>query len=704
MATLEKIRNKAGILVAIVIGLALIAFILGDMFKPGSSSLSSKSQNEIAEVSGKSIPVQLYYQKIEETVENYKRNTQQTTLDEATIDKIREQTWDNLIRDFVMSKEYKKIGLGISSDELFDIVQGNNISPQIKQIPIFQNQTTGAFDRTLVIQFLKNIDRDPSGNARKTWIAFEQGLSQERINTKYNNLIKKGLYVTKYQANKEIEERYNKVDFEYIAINVDYLPDSSISYTEEDLINYLENNKNKYQQTKSRDIEYITFNIAPSPEDDKLALEWIKNIIPDFENTEDNIQFVNLNSDTPFDNNYYKKGEYQSTEIDSFLFSPENEGIYGPYFEDKSYRLAKLIKTEYLPDSVKARHILIQPNEELDITQAQQIVDSLKTLVENGADFAQLAEKHGTDATKDSGGDLGWFEYTAMVQPFNDTCFFSKKGHLTTVVTQFGVHLVEVTDKSEAIEKVQVAVLERKIEPSSKTYQFIYSQAGKFSGLNNTKEKFYAAIKENNYDKKVVNNLTETDKKIPGLESPRELIRWAYKANNYDVSPVFEFGSQFVVAILTEVREKGIAPLDLVREEIELLVKKEKKSENIIEDLKLKLNAGSNIESIAKDMNLEVKTCNNVNFSSYSVPGIGIEPNLSGAAVCLAKDKISDPIKGNRAIFVIKVISSTEADENADTEKERSYLARGYQSRVNYQTFEALKEIANIQDYRAKFY
>ncbi len=704
MATLQHIRNKAGVLVAVVIALALLAFILGDMLKSGRS-LFSNSQNEIAQVAGKSIPVQLYQQNVEEATENYKRNTNQSAVDEETSEKIRQQTWDQLIRNYVMKKEYSEIGISLSSDELFDMVQGNNILPQIKEIPIFQNKTTGRFDRSLVIEFLKNIDRDPTGKARQSWLAFEKVISQNRLNDKYNNLIKKGLYVTNQEAKVESQEKNYTTDFDYFLLRYNSVNDSSITITDDDISNYYNEHLNNFKQKASRDIEYVTFDVVASKKDKQLAQKWIDDIIYDFTNTDDDVQFVNLNADSHFNDIYYKEKELPA-KIDSFAFHSKVGNVYGPYLEDETFKIAKLSKIAYLPDSVEARHILIASDQKTgDFKKAEALVDSLKTLIKHGKSFTDLAKKYSADqGSADKGGDLGWFKENTMVKAFNDSCFFAKKNDLVTVKTKYGVHLIEILDQSKKYQKVQLAILDRKIEPSSETYQRIYSQASKFAGINNTQEKFEKAIEKQNLTKKVANNLRENDKKISGLNSPRELVRWAFKAEKGNVSSIFEFDNKFVVATLTGVREDGYAPIDQVKSELEVDVKREKKANKLIKKINNLIKNNTNINTLAKELNTEVKSSENVKFSSIGMPGLGVEPNLNAAAVTLQKDQLSKPIKGNNGVYVIVVQSITEPDKNLDINKEKTSLTYNLLRQIDYQAYEALKESSNIKDHRSKFY
>ncbi len=715
MATLQTIRKRAGVLISIVIGLALLSFILGDFLTKNKGQYQNTEQ-VIAEIGGEKIPYQVFQNKIEILTENYKRNSGgQATIDEATADMIREQAWEELIQEAVMGKQFEELGLNVHPDELFDMVQGNNIDPQIMQIPIFQNQQTGMFDRNLVIQFLQNLDKDPTGEARLSWMAFEQSLIKSRINKKYNNLIKKGLYVTTSQAKQEANDKNHKVNINIVAQRYDAVPDSAITITKKDLEKYYNEHKQDYKQEASRDIEYIYFDVIPSEKDYNIAKEWINDIKPQFENTLDDIQFVNYNADSKFDHTFYKQGELPEL-YDSLMFAADTGFLYGPFFEAETYKLAKLSRIEMLPDSVHARHILIQPSENLPYERAKQIADSLKTLIENGADFAAIAKANSADkSNSDKGGDLEWFKDAnsaninpqtdkVMVQPFSDTCFFSNTGEIKIVETRFGIHIIEVLEKSELIKKVQVAVVDRKVEPSTETYQNIYAKVSKFRAENNTKDKFNDAVNADSLlTKRVASNLKETDKNIPGIESPRELVRWAYGAEKNDISPIFELGNRFVIAVLTEVREKGIAPLEQVEAEVELNVKKDKKAEKLIAKYNELLSKYNSLEEIAQQLGVDIREANDVNFASFTIPALGVEPAVIAYAVATDENKISEPVKGMNGVYLLKVLSSNVVEES-DFASEQIRMLNGLSSRVDYQVFEALKKSADILDNRAKYF
>ncbi|UCG28914.1 MAG: SurA N-terminal domain-containing protein [Bacteroidales bacterium] len=705
MATLQTIRDRAGVLIAVIIGLALLAFVLGDFFGQGSGlTFRSKRIFEIAEINGKSISYQSFDEKIQNLTEVY-RITGQSNIDETMVENIREQTWQQLIREYVLEKELDNLGVMVSADEMFDLVQGADPHPYIRQL--FTDPQTGMLNRAGLMQFLKTLDNDPA--QRAYWLFLENEILQDREFSKYNNLIRQGLFVTGFEG--ELENLYSsrKVSFNYIVQRFNTIPDSAITLSEDDLEKYYREHRNDYKQTASRNIEYISFEVLPSASDTKAAEDWIKNISQEFSETEDIEQFVNLSSDIPFDNRNYKI-EAVPEILRDFVASSEIGDVYGPYFENEAYKLARVSEVNYLPDSVHARHILIVPSQDKTYEQAEIEADSIKNLIENGTDFGLLAMLNSEDpGSSQLGGDLGWFQEGMMVQPFNDACFEGKTGDITVVESQFGFHIIEILDQGPQVKKFKIGILERTVEPSSSTYQAIYSEASRFAGTNTTYERFNQTITDQQLEKRLANDLKIDDKIIPGLDSPRPLIRAVFETGEGEIvldfndQAVFELGNKFIIAYVTSVKEEGIAPLNQVRTDVELNVRKEKKAERIAESLQEQLAIAGTLEGLAENLEISVQEATDITFNSFSIPGAGIEPAVIATAVNLDQDIISSPIQGANGIYLIQVYSVEESGED-DFASVKIRLSSNIRARANYEAFEALKKAANIVDSRSKFY
>ncbi len=702
MATLQKIRNRAGIAIAIFIGVALAAFILGDLFK-STSSLTRGKAMELAEVDGKVITYPEFQSKVSELEEIYKMNSGKTSLDAQTSEQIKEQTWQNMVRNLTMKDIYEELGIGVSSSELFDMVQGKNPHAIIQSI--FRDPNTGTLNRGALIQFLKYQQSNSTGKERSYWLFIENQIIEERSFAKYNNLLAKGIYVTSEEAKSDLKGRNHQANIQFVAKPFSSVPDTDVKATDEELKSYYEKNKENYKQENNRNIEYVSFPVEASKADEDKLIKWSNDIKAEFATVEDPAAFVNINSDVPFDASYFKQVEL-SPELGAFAFAGKIGDIYGPYKDGKSWKLAKIQKFEELPDSVEARHILIRVNSQAELAKATATIDSIKNLiVVKGQKFEDVARAKSDDTgSANNGGSLGWMRRGMMVKPFEDAAFLGKVNDLQVVKTQFGLHLLQIINRGKTAPNVQLAVINRVIEPSSQTYQATYTTASKFASENQDAKKFNAAIVAQGLNKRIA-NVRENDKDIAGLENSRTLIRAAYKAKTGSLilstegTPIFELGDQFVVATMTGEQEKGISTFSEVKPRIEIEVKKEKKAQQLIE----KMSGKSDLAQLASSLGVTVGEAQNINFESASIPGVGFEPAIAGAATALEANQVSKPVVGTSGVYVVKATSvsiGTDSDIKADKQR----LAASINYRANMIAFEALRENAKIVDKRSKFY
>lgn len=707
MATLQNIRNRAGVLIAIVIGLALAAFILGDIFRSGST-IFRRNQMEIGVIEGESIQYTDFNTLSENLGEIYKLNTGLNQLDETTWVQVREEIWQDLIQEIVLGEVYDELGIDISADELYDLVQGNNIHPIVQQL--FMDPTTGIVDRNSIINFLKNLDTNVPADQRAYWLYLEEQIIKSRKVNKYLNLIKQGLYIPNYEVQNAINELNHQVSFDYFALNYSSIPDSTIEITERDLRNYYNEHIEGYKQEATRTIEYITFEITPSDQDYAIAEEWINDIVDDFSNAEDNILFTNSNSDESFDNTWYKPEELPE-DISAWIFEENaavNE-IFGPYFENEAYKLAKLHKIEMMPDSVEARHILLTYSTAQELEEKETLADSLKSAIENGSDFAALSQEYSADAgSAINGGDVGWFIRGMMVPEFEEAAFNAERNEVVITTSSYGIHIIQTTRRGVETKQAQIATIVRNVVPSDATYQKIYAEASKFASENTTMESFNNSVVEQGMSKKSA-VVYENDREIVGLENARQLIRAAFETEEGKIlldtrgSSIFELGNNYVIAILEEKIEKGYTPFDDVSAIVELEVLKEKKAEILSEKIKTVLTSNNDFAVIANELDATIQTAEDVTFSTSSITGIGIEPKLTGTVSAMELEQISNPIKGNNAVYLAKVTSFNEA-ETIDLSTERSLIDEENVYRVDYEVYGIITDNADIEDKRSKFF
>ena len=373
---LESIRNRSGLLM-VVIGVAMFAFIMMDLM---SSQRGGTSVDlVVGEVYGEEIDVQEFEARVQRQLDVQKQNNPN-----VEVGQVRNSVWTLLTRELVFQKEYDASGIAVCNEELFDMIQGPNPYPTIKES--FTNPETGTFDRTRLLQYLKeDIDNDPTGQARAQWVQFEEALYKERLNVSTLIQLLKDCF-SDYEAAQTYQAQTEVRNVSYVAVSYRSIADSLVPISDDELYNYMNVNSENYQQDASRTLEYVVFTVNPSKDDDAAALDWAKEIKEDFASTEDNEAFVRRYSDVTNTRIIYADKETLGTNTLP-LFDAVVGTVVGPFQEGRNnYRLAKLVDVQNRPDSVQARHILLTD------ANAQNTADSLKNLIEQGASFSKLAE------------------------------------------------------------------------------------------------------------------------------------------------------------------------------------------------------------------------------------------------------------------------------------------------------------------------
>lgn len=711
MAVIGKIRQKAGLLIGIV-GFSLVAFILGDLLTSNRSFISG-SGTEVADIGGKKIEVQDFERSVKEMEENFKLNTGKETVDQATQESLREQAWTQMLNDYIMTPQFEKTGIKISGEELFDMIQGKNPHPQIKEA--FKDPKTGEFSPATVLQFLKNLDNDATGKTRAQWLAFEKYIKDERVKEKYNELIKHGLFTTTAEAKNMYENQGKTASVRIIDFNYTTVADSTIPVDEKEMQEYYNTHKNDFKQEASRKVEYVVFEVIPSEEDRESSYKSLEKIVQPFAESTDDSLFVAVNADTKTDVQFHKKGTLPPA-VDTVFFGNAAPGVtVGPYEESGAFKIAKLIDIKVQPDSLKVSHALVSfagaeraaPEITRTKEQAKSAADSLLAIIKKDPKrFADIAKNVSDDkvaAAKD--GDLDWITMESPMDPkFKDGAFATAKGAVTLVESNFGFHLIKVMDQTAASRKVEVAIIDRRIEPGTKTYQLAFAKANEFASRNTTMDQFNKSVQEQGLNKRVADNLKEGDKAIPGLESPRPLIQWAYKSEKGAVSKTYDFGNKFVVGVLTEVKEKGVSPFDQAMELVKGKVVTAKKAKMFIEKIDAKRASAKTIEELATALGTTVKTADRVAFASSFIPNMGVEPAVVGTVFSIKPNQISNPIEGTAGVYVIVVDRFDEPTTPFDPKTFQQQTVQQLQQRATYEVFNALKEKANVVDNRGKFY
>ena len=709
MATLQTIRTKAGLLISVVIGVALLAFLLGDLLSAGQSMFVG-SRTDVAEISGNMYSIEEFETKVSKTEELYKIQGQM--VDDNNRQQFRDEVWQQFLEEKMLTPIFEKFAIEVSDKELYNLVAGDNIDPLVYSLRFLADPNTGRFDINRVKQFIASIDnmRDED---RRLWVVIENDIKDRRAINKYNTLIQKGLFATDVDVENIFNERNFKTEFDYAVKKYADIKNGEIKISEDELQNYYDENKHKYKQENEWDITYVTIDIKPSEEDKEEALKDIEAIKEDFTDDKEVKDFINYNSSNVIVPEYVKQGDVTNNELDTFLFSSDKGAIFGPYVDEDTYKIAKIIETKEIADSVWARHIMIQPQANIK-TQEQFVamVDSIKDIITaDSSRFAGLAMQYNTDMTKLNGGNLGWFERAnTMTQyrvhpSFADSIFFAEKGDILKISSGMAIHLVQILDKGGYTPHIKVAYVDRTMDVSKATRNLLFNQATDFANKCTSYETFKSEAEKNKLQTLVANNLKEMTSRVGALKRPRPLVKWAMKAEINDISEVFDFEATYVVGILVAQREKGLASLESVKPYLSNELYNKKKADKIIADL----GQFSDIESVASKFGCELFTAQNMSLSAAAIPNAGNEPIVLAQALSLKQGQVSKAIAGNNGVYVVRANTLEAPETDIDLEGGRQNLISNDRSKAlgnRYMPGEAKRALmkrAEIVDMRSHF-
>lgn len=707
MAVIRKIRNYSGLLI-VVIGVGLAAFVLGDFLGQGPVG---QQQVDVGKVEGTSITYQQFEQRVNRQMENWAQQTGENRPGPEQTFQIRQQVWNEIVKEILLEEQFEDLGINVSSEELYNMIHGNDPHPTIVQS--FTDPATGQYDPQQVIEFLQNFDRlEPS--VRQQWLQLEDFIKKDRREQKYHELISQGYLVPDPLAVMDYRNRNTQADIRFAFKAHRDIPDDDVQVSESELETVYENHKHRFETDALRDIKYAMLTVFPSEEDRENTLEEIEALKQDLQDVENVPPFVNSVSDERFDPTYHEQGAL-SPQIDPDIFDASVGDIFGPYEEDNAFKIAMLLDTQMRPDSMRASHILIAYQGSGAATEqtmrtpeeAEAKADSILGVVRNNpAAFPQLAVEESDDQSAQmTQGDLDWFQDGEMVPAFNEAAIETPVGQFTTVESDFGYHVIHVTDKSPLSEKVQVAEIVRYIEPGNRTYQDAYARISTFASELREGADFDTAAEEADLNVREAERVGTMDMRLPGIEQGRQIVQWAFDedTDTGDFSRIFELEDTFVVATLMNKQDEGIPSLDEVRDNIMAIAMEEKKQEMIADEMAQLMN-GASVDDIAAQMDIEVQEATHITFTNRNIPGVGPEPKVIGALFANDDLTIKGPMKGNNGVFIVEVTRMEEADVPEDLTNAKTPLQNAFRNRVPNQAFDAVKEKADIEDNRAMFF
>lgn len=692
MATLEKMRHH-GVFLLVVVGVALLAFIVGD-FLNSSASIVNERHSNLGEIDGTSVKYMDFMEAVEQLTEVYKIEMGSASLDDELNDQIRESVWENMVRDRVLNAEAKKAGMTVCKKELYDLILGENIHPIIASRRAFFNPETGAFDPQILAQFIGMLDSDEAAQMpsdqlriyRQYWKFWEAAVKNARLEEKYEALLTRSIVANKLETENAHNGSKTIVDVACVMKPYFAVADSLVSVSDSEAKKLYKERKEQFAQEASCDLKYVSFAVKPSADDYAVVETWINGLKDEFAATNDIAGVTNSNSDVP-----YKAINLAKEDVDAdlrdFAFGGKKGDVMGPLFDDDTYKMARIVETGInRPDSVKLRIVDIA---EATVARTQIVADSIEQILKNNG-FDRLSRQYRS-------GEM-WVREVQIDRDLAEKAFATPTNGTFQVKNMGNIRLFQVAERGASVSKVKLAVLERKVVPSQTTQAQIFNEAKRFAAACTTLEEFEAKAAEQNLEVLTANRLNVNAPKLQNIKNSRAVVRWAFEAKEGAVSDVKECDGQHIVAAVSRLNEKGYADFETVKPRLVAELRDNKKAEILEKEM-----AGKTFAELEAD-GLDVDTVRGITFNTPYASTIGNEPKLFALAPMAEVGELSQPMQGNMGVFVFSVLDKTESTADYDEKVENVIMTERLRSAIPYLAFEALKKAADIEDQRYKMF
>lgn len=711
MSVIQSIRDKYARWAVVAIALSLLGFILMDAFA-GRASVFGGNSTTLGVIDGKEIDVQEFEQKVK--AQEAAAQQQGYNMGEEGRQQVIESVWNGEIDRALLQKEVDELGLTVGKKEINEILFGANPPQDLKQG--FTDPQTGVYNAQGAQQYFANLRKSGTPEQRAQMNEYLENLELQRLNEKYTSLFTNSSYFAKWFVEKQNADNSLMANVSYVAVPYATISDSAVKVTDADIQAYINDHKEEFkQEEETRSINYVVFNAAPSAADSAVVRNQVAGLKAGLASATDAQQYLTQQGSTmPYFDGYLGASKIQIAVKDS-IFALPNGGVYGPYLDANNFVIAKKIDAKVLPDSAKVRHILIstgnpqtgQPG--LPDTLAKIRIDSIALAIKNGASFDSLAKKFSDDpGSKDKGGVYDYFPQGQMVPAFNDFAFGKPVGTRDVVKTDFGYHLLEVLGQRGSEMHYKIAYLGKEIVPSSETDNAASNAANQFAGDSRSLERFNANYDKNlrakGYNRLLATDIRPNDFSVAGIGNSRAFVKSIFEADKNDVLEPQRVGDNYVVAVVTDIDEAGLASVAKARTAVEPLLRNKKKAAQIT----AKLGKITSLQAAATTAGQPVQTADSLSFNGARNAALGYELKVLGAAFNPAnKGKVvPEPLEGQAGVYVLQVNNvSAVAQGNADINSQRQMLEMQARQQAMYRSpLQALRKSAKIEDNRSKFY
>ncbi len=711
MAAIQAIRSK-GVLLVTVIAVALFLFVIGDALR-GGESIWNQSKMNVGQVNGEKVSIQDYQQMVEDFTTFYEIQQNQNSFSEEENNRIKDEAWQTFVQNSLIADECEKLGLAVTDDELAEAIQAG---ASILNVPMFQNQQTGRYDYAAVQGFLTEYQKakesgqqipDAYNKIYKYYIFAQKQIRAQLLAQKYQVLLSSSILTNKVEAKLAFDERIKESDILLASVPFTSVDDKEVEVSDADVKAKYEEDKEQYRQfVETRDAKLLDVFVQPSAEDKAAAEKDIDEVYGKLLNAQTNTAAGNVvrqsSSLMPYSDILKTKDAFPHF-IASVLDSISVGTTIKPAFDaaQNGYYTAKLLDKAVRPDSVLFRQIVVAGTEDAKIAKQ---ADSIMTALQSGANFKALAKKYNQT------GDSTWLvsnQYERAQLDADNANFITTlsemvAGQTKSIKVDGGTIILQVMQTKKPVTKYNVAAVLKELRFSDETYKSEYNKFSSFIAANPTIEQIEENAAKSGYALRPIDNISSASHNIAGIRGTREAIKWLFDdAKVGDVSQLYECGSNdhLMIVSLAGVNKEGYVSLDKIKETITEEVKDEKKAEKLL----------AAITTWDKAVAAKGASCDTIRHITFSAPSFiratsASEPIISALASKTKKGATAGPVKGNKGIYMLKVLNQTNFGEKFDAKQEQETTSSQNIRMASSAVMQTLYLNANVKDQRYKFF
>lgn len=644
MSTLEQIRQRP-VLIISILGVALLLFILTAVDRPGELFTDSHT---VAKVDGEKID----YLEFQKRVEQQQEQMQQRGYTNVDVAQVQEYVLQQMVNESLLKKEFERLGLTVTDNELSQAMLGATPSPYVQQmvqsmgIPSAQLLYEAAFNPTK-----SGVTPEQAPQFQSAWAELEKNTEEMMLQQKFMALFAGTLTANKLDAKALYEDNATTSTIVYAKKDLSTLKDADFTPTDAEINDLYNQEKNRYRiNEKQVVINYIAVDVVPSTDDLAAAQREVEDAIVGLR--------MNEGTDAVASNGKFYVNRVSATEaslapaLKKAVPSMAKDSVAMISFIDNQYTIAKLLDVTTSIDSVLVDVAFINETADADSVIARLNTGASK--IDMGDAIAQSQDSMWVSLL-----DPGIAQFKDQIATAETGSYFKPEGG------QNGMTM-RVRSRKAPVAVYDVAEITYDVVPSNATIQKLNGDLRKYLADNSTAAKFTSEATKAGYSA-LSAVVTPSTLSINGLQESRGAAKWALDAKKDQVSGVFnnDRDSRLLAVAVNDVYDGKFVPAtnETVRNYLTNKVMNRKKAEKLIADYNGK---GKSVAEYAAAMQVKADTTQ-VTFGQPYVRNFPMYESALQANVAVAKKgELVGPVALNQSVVVFTVTDVTAPSREFD--------------------------------------